>query len=516
MKSPSYSLLAVLVLGYLTASVANAQSLGLFDGHTDVGKVKKAGSARYDAKKDEYTLTGAGYNIWFDHDEFHFLWKRMKGDFILTTRASLIGTGVDPHRKVGWMVRSSLDSNSAHINAAEHGDGLTSLQFRRKTGALTEEVKAKITGADVIQLERQGNKYIMSVAKFGETFVTEEVTDLDLGDEVYVGLFIGSHNKDVVERGVFQDVRMYVPAPATLVPYRQYLGSDLELMDVATGHREKIYHSPGSIQAPNWTLDNKALLYNGDGKIYRFDLKKKTPVLLNTGEVTNNNNDHVISFDGKMLGLSNSNTPTPDGPKSIIYTVPIGGGTPKRITPIGHSYLHGWSPDGKWLVYTAQRDGDYNIYKVPANGGTEVQLTTAKGLDDGPEYSPDGKYIYFNSTRSGLMQLWRMKPDGSEQEQITNDEFNNWFPHISPDGKQMVFLSFGQDVKPDDHPFYKRVYLRHLPLENGNPVKTRPRAIAYLYGGQGTINTPSWSPDSKKIAFISNSAPLTAVPASGK
>ncbi|WP_375447616.1 TolB family protein [uncultured Fibrella sp.] len=514
MKLIKLTLFASLLL--VAVIPTQAQKLGLFDGHTDIGNVAKKGSAQFDPKTNDYTMTGAGYNIWFDHDEFHFMWKRIKGDFILTTRASLVGKGVDPHRKVGWMVRSSLDSNSAHINVAEHGDGLTSLQFRRTKGAKTEEVRSKMTGADVIQLERQGNKYIMSVAKFGDTFVTEEVTDLDLGDEVYVGLFIGSHNKDVVEQGIFQDVRLYVPAPATLVPYKQYLGSDLEVLDVATGRREKLYHSPESIQAPNWTLDNKALIYNSNGKIYRFDLKKKTPTLLNTGEVTNNNNDHVISFDGKMLGLSNSNTPTPDGPRSIIYTVPISGGTPKRITPIGHSYLHGWSPDGQWLVFTAERNGDYNIYKVPAEGGPEVQLTTAKGLDDGPEYSPDGKYIYFNSTRSGLMQLWRMKPDGSEQEQITNDEFNNWFPHISPDGKQMVFLSFGQDVKPDDHPFYKHVYLRQLPIENGNLAKTKPRTIAYLYGGQGTINTPSWSPDSKKVAFISNSAPLTAAPVSGK
>lgn len=495
---------------------ALAQPLGLFDGHTDIGNVQKAGSAQFNAKTNEYKLTGAGYNIWFDHDEFHFMWKRMKGDFILTTQAELLGKGVDPHRKVGWMVRSSLDSNSAHINAAEHGDGLTSLQFRRTKGGNTEEVRSKLTGADVIQLARRGNTYTMSVAKFGEPFVTTEVADLALGDDVYVGLFIGSHNKTVVEQGVFRNVRISIPARENFVPYREYIGSNLEILDVATGARNIHYYSPESLQAPNWTPDNKSLIYNSNGKIYRFDLKKKTPTQLNTGEVTNNNNDHVISFDGRMLGLSNSNTPTPEGNKSIIYTVPIAGGIPKRITPVGHSYLHGWSPDGQWLTYTAERNGDYNIYKVPANGGPEVQLTTAKGLDDGPEYSPDGRYIYFNSTRSGLMQIWRMKTDGSEQQQITNDAFNNWFPHISPDGKQMVILSFGQDVKPDDHPFYKQVYLRHLPIVNGEPARQAPKVLAYIYGGQGTINTPSWSPDSRKVAFISNSAPLTVMSASGK
>ena len=116
-------------------------------------------------------------------------------------------------------------------------------------------------------------------------------------------------------------------------------------------------------------------------------------------------------------------------------------------------------------------------------------------------FRPDGKYIYFNSTRSGLMQIWRMKPDGSGQAQITDDEFNNWFPHISPDGKWIMMISYLKgDVAPDDHPFYKQVYLRVMPVGGG-----KPKVVAYVYGGQGTINVPSWSPDSKRIAFVSNS-----------
>ena len=133
-------------------------------------------------------------------------------------------------------------------------------------------------------------------------------------------------------------------------------------------------------------------------------------------------------------------------------------------------------------------------------------MTNIAGLDDGSEYTPDGKYIYFNSTRSGLMQLWRMKPDGSEQEQVTNDEFNNWFPHISPDGKWIVFLSFQKDIKPDDHPFYRHVYLRLMPADKSS----EPKIIAYVYGGQASINTPSWSPDSKRIAFVSNTDGIKA------
>lgn len=490
---------------------AQTKPVGLFDGHTDIGAVLKPGSAVYDAKTQQYELSGAGYNIWFDHDEFQFMWKRMSGDFILYTQAELVGKGVDPHRKVGWMVRTSLDGKSAHINAAVHGDGLTSLQFRRTAGANTEEQRAKMTHADVIQLERRGGKYTMSVAKYGEPFVTEQVTDLDLGDEVYVGLFIGSHNKDVVERGTFKNVRISIPARANFVPYREYIGSHIETMNVATGKRTILYYSPESLQAPNWTPDNKSLIYNSNGKLYRFDLKKNVPTVINSDFAINNNNDHVLSFDGKMLAISHH--AKSDSNKSTVYTMPVTGGVPKRITPPkGHSYLHGWTPDGKTLVYTGQRNGEFDIYSISSDGGDETRLTTAAALDDGPEFSPDGQYIYFNSTRTGLMQIWRMKTNGSQQEQITNDEFNNWFPHISPDGKQMVILSFDKSVSPTDHPFYKQVYLRHLPISGGNPAKTTPKVIAYIYGGQGTINTPSWSPDSKSVAFISNSAPMVTLP----
>ncbi|WP_246000499.1 TolB family protein [Pontibacter diazotrophicus] len=475
------------------------QQIGVFEGSTDIGQVRKPGSATYNPKTQHYEVAGSGYNIWFEKDEFHYLWKRMSGDFILYTRAKFVGEGVDPHRKVGWMVRANLEGNSPHVNAVVHGDGLTALQYREAKGDSTKEIRADLTGADVIQLERKGNTYTMRVAKFGEPFVTEEVRNIDLGNEVYVGLFVGSHNQDVLEKGIFSDVRISVPAPDDLVQYRQYLGSNLEILDVNTGDREIIYTSPKSLQAPNWTPDGKTLIYNSDGLIYTFDLATRQPKKLNTGQVTNNNNDHVLSFDGKMLGLSSG---VEELGGSIIYTVPVTGGTPKQVTPRGPSYLHSWSPDGKTLIYTAERNGEWDIYTVPAKGGKEKNLTNAKGLDDGSEYTPDGKYIYFNSNRNGPMQIWRMKADGSEQEAVTDGEFHDWFPHISPDGKSIVFLSFlKEEVEPGDHPFYKHVYLRMMSVSGGEP-----KVIAYVYGGQGSINTPSWSPDSKKVAFISNSA----------
>jgi dipeptidyl aminopeptidase/acylaminoacyl peptidase len=440
--------------------------------------------------------------MWSDRDDFHFVWKRIQGNFILTARAGFNGPGVEPHRKFGWSVRSTLASGSPHVSAAVHGDGLVALQFRRSAGGATEEVRSPVSGADVVQLERRGDTYVLSVARFGDSLTAVRVADLPLGDQVYVGLFVCAHNDTVVERATFRDVRITAPAPDGFVPYRDYIGSNLEILDVASGARTIVYRSVESLQAPNWTTDGKALMYNSQGLIYRFDLVDRRPVAVNTGFASRNNNDHVLSFDGRTLGISHHSPE--DRNASIVYTVPVGGGTPRRITTRGPSYLHGWSPDGRFLVYTAERGGDFDVYRISAEGGDETRLTSAPGLDDGPEYSPDGKYIYFNSARSGTMQIWRMRADGSAQEQLTSDQYNNWFPHVSPDGQWIVFLSFMKDVAPSDHPFYKQVYLRLMPAGRDERGATA-RVVGYVYGGQGTINVPSWAPDSRRVAFVSNS-----------
>ncbi|MGH7605443.1 MAG: TolB family protein [Gemmatimonadaceae bacterium] len=476
--------------------------IGVFDSQADVGHVSRAGSASYNAELQQYEIAGSGQNMWGDHDDFHFVWKRMTGNFILSTRARFVGRGVEAHRKIGWTIRPSLETNAAHVTAAVHGNGLASLQFRRTTGVTTEEAKSADSLSErvldaVIQLERRDGVYIMSVAQFGDTLVTQHISDVALPDTVYVGLFVCAHNDSVLERGTFSNVRITTPAPATIVPYRQYLGSNLEILDVATGNATIVHQYSGSFQAPNWTRDGKALIYAQEGRLYRFDLTSRAAEAINTGLATHNNNDHVLSFDGSMIAISN-NAPEDSG-ASIVYTVPTMGGTPHRVTARGPSYLHGWSPDAKWLVFTGQRNNDFDVYKIPASGGEEIRLTSAPGLDDGPEYTPDGTYIYFNSARSGRMQIWRMRPDGSGQTQITNDDFNNWFPHISPDGKWIVYISFALDVAADDHPFYKHVMLRLMPISGGPS-----RVIAYVYGGQGTINVPSWSPDGKRLAFVSN------------
>jgi TolB protein len=489
----------------LMAAFAFAQDgrLGDFEAHGDVGAPKLAGSATWNAVSQEYVLSAGGVNLWAKRDEFHYAWRKLTGDFILQARVEFVGQGTDPHRKAGLLVRQTLEDDSPYADAVIHGDGLTSLQYRRSKGEITEQVVSDVKGADFLQLERRGTSFVMSVARFGEPLTVSTLPELALGAEVYVGLFLCSHNVDVVEKAIFRDVRVIRPVAPGFTPYRDYIGSVLEILDVETGRRQVVHRSAEPFEAPNWTRDGSALLFNtsgrgeGRGRIQRFDLATRRASVVDTGFAIRNNNDHVLSFDGSMLGISDQSQ---DEGRSTVYVLPSSGGTPKKITPLTPSYLHGWSPDGKTLVYTGGRDGEFDIYARAADGsGEEIRLTDAKGLDDGPEFTPDGRYIYFNSTRGGTMQIWRMKPDGKDPEPVTSDGLNNWFPHFSPDGKTIAFVSYGKDVAPAEHPYYKQVYIRVMSADGGEP-----RVLAYVYGGQGTMNVPSWSPDGRMLAFCSN------------
>ena len=275
--------------------------------------------------------------------------------------------------------------------------------------------------------------------------------------------------------------------------------SIIETYSVADGKREEVCRLPKRIEAPNWSLDGKSLYYNGGGLIWRYDFADHSHHHIDTGNMTKCNNDHVLSPDGKMIAIS-SYPGDAEGHGSLIYILPIEGGTPRQITEKGPSYLHGWSPDGSTLAYCAMRDefgGD--IFTVSVNGGEETRLTKVMGLNDGPEYSPDGKEIWFQSVRSGLMQIYKMNADGSEQTPMTDDYSNNWFPHISPDGEKVVYIAYKVgDVDPGAHPADKNVTL-HLMNRDGSDNKV----VVELFGGQGTLNVNSWSPDSKKFAFVS-------------
>jgi TolB protein len=487
--------------------LAQEKAVGVFQDHVDVGNPKNAGATQYDEKTQVYNLKGSGYNIWFNRDEFQFAYKKLKGNFIVTADFEFVGSGTDGHRKIGWMVRASKDDNAMHVSAVAHGDGLTVLQWRRLRGAFMrdpeDEVFSPKKNYKTIQLERDGKEIIMRAAHPGEPLQTiGSVTLEDMPDEVLAGLFISSHNPDLVEEANVWNVRIDQPVPDTYNPGKEgYLGCRLELMNVFDGKRKVIHEEAGRFEAPNWMPDGKKLIINKDGSLYKIPVEGGELEKINTGDANRNNNDHGISFDGKMLALSHHRSGLPGG-GSTVYVVPIEGGTPKQITEATPSYWHGWSPNNKEVLFVGQRDGkNYDIYKIALNGGKEIKLTDNKGTHaDGPEYSPDGKYIYYNGNQSGTMQIWRMKPDGSAKEQITFDDNNNWFPHISPDGKWIAYISFPPTIPVDGHPSYKRVTLKLMPASGG-----APKVIAYLYGGQGTINVPSWSPDSKSIAFVSNS-----------
>lgn len=488
-----------IVTGIMMIKTADAEDFRRLKSQTDIGTVNKNGTVEYDPDIQEYIIGGSGQNMWFDHDDFFYTWEKITGDFVVTARFEFLGKGIDTHRKTGWMIRRSLEPDAAYVDGVIHGDGLTSMQFRREKGALTEEIKANVQMPDILQMERKGNSFIFRTAFFGEPLQISGLINLKLGQSLYVGIPVCAHNETAFEKVRVSNLRITIPAPAGFEPYQDYSGSRLEILDVFTGLREIVYQTAEAIEAPNWTRDGSALIYNSKGLLYRFPLESKKPVPINTHFADRNNNDHVISFDGLQLGISHHMDNEPGG-GSTIFTLPIEGGVPKRITQKTPSYFHGWSPDGQYLVYTAERNGSYDIYKIPSLGGEEIQLTNVPVLDDGSEYTADGEWIYFNSARTGSMHIWRMRPDGSDPQQITFDSYNNWFPHPSPDGKWLVFLSYPPEVDAQDHPHYKHVLLRIKPLDGGET-----KVVAYLYGGQGTINVPSWSPDSKKIAFVSYS-----------
>lgn len=500
------NLFTAILLSLSITTFAQMHPVGIFDDHTDIGHPKLAGNTTYDPATQTYTMKGGGYNIWFDRDEFQYAYKKIEGNFLLTANFEFVGEKGNEHRKIGWMVRQSTSDKAIHYSAVKHGDGLTVLQWRLMPGTSMrdpqDEIFAVKSGFNILQLERSGNTLIMRAAHDGEPLQVIGSTEMTyMPDSVLVGLFICSHDSTKTEEAHIWNVRIDKPVSDDYDMYKRgnpELGCRLETIDVFTGKRMVIHEADHRFEAPNWMPDGKHLIFNERGSLYIIPSDGGDVTKLNTGSLNQLNNDHVIAFDGKKLGISSSSP----GTQSRVYWLPLTGGEPTLLTPQSPSYLHGWSGDSREVYYVAQRDtAIYNVYKMDITTKKEVQLTFNKCCHvDGPEGSPDGKWIYFNGTMSGTMQLWRMKPDGSGKEQLTFDEYNNWFPHISPDGKWMAFISFGTDVEPTNHPGYKRCMLRLMPTAGG-----APRTIAYLYGGQGTINTPSWSPDSRHIAFVSNS-----------
>ena len=469
-----------------------AAPVGMFEGHGDVGTVLHAGSVDYDGAKRTYTISGSGENMWSVADAFQFAWKKVSGDVTLTAEVSFVNKSGNEHKKAVLILRQSLDADSVYADVALHASGLTSLQFRDQKGAVTREIQSNLSAPKRLRIVKRGEYVYMSLAADdGEPKVAGGWLRIPLQGAFYVGIGVCSHDKDVVEKAVFSNVSLAAPSSAASAQATLY--STLETVAIDSADRRVAYLAPGRFEASNWAREGSAFLFNREGRIVRLPVAGGTPEVIDTGFATRCNNDHGISPDASQLAISDNSQ---EDHNSIVYVVPIGGGTPRRITQKSPSYWHGWSPDGKTLAFVGQSNGEFDIYAIPAAGGEETRLTTAKGLDDGPEYSPDGKYIYFNSERTGHMQVWRVKADGSEQQQVFSDDLNNWFPHVSPDGHWMVFLTYEADVT--GHPENKDVMLRLMSLSD-----KKITVLAKLFGGQGTINVPSWSPDSKRVAFVS-------------
>ena len=496
----------VLALTLLTlTAAAQPGPAGLFEGRGDLGVTPKNGALEFDPAASEYRVTGGGANIWAAEDAMYFAWKRLPGDVTFTADVRFLGTGAVAHRKAVLMIRQDLTPGSAYADVALHGDGLTSLQFRPAAGAQTQEIRSTVTGPTRIRIERRGNSFTVFAGKPGAELAATTPQVVQLSDPVYVGIGVCSHDANVLETAVFSNVQLTQGRAAA--PQQRYR-SKIVVYDLTSKSTTTVYQAGEVIEAPNWSRDGRFLLVNTGGSLYRLPVTGGAEPRLEKIDLGPGgyrcNNDHDFSRDGKLLAFSAS---SPASRQSQVYLAQADGSGAKLMTPAAPSYFHGWSPDGKWLAFVAQRDGKaFHLFRVSVNGGAEQPLTSQGPYDDGSEYSPDGKWIYFNSQRSGGWDIWRMPAEGAgpgdaRAEHVTDDELEDWFPHFSPDGKWLLVFSFPKGTENHNGKM-EGVQLRLMPAPGKKLEPAKLEVLTTFFGGQGTINVNSWSPDSKKFAYV--------------
>ena len=497
------------------AAVCAAQNLGPFEGSGDVGVTPEKGKVEIDGATGEIRVTGGGANIWGVADAFQFAWKKMSGDVALTADVHFIGAGAVAHRKAALMIRQTLDADSAYADVALHGDGLTSLQYRPTAAALTletkQEAKSDLSAPVHIRIERRGDRFTMLAGKPGGPLTTTGPASVTLHDPVYVGLAVGSHDANVLETAVFSNVSVQA-LPAARPPQPRY-SSKISIYDLRDKSIRTVYQADTVFEAPNWSPDGKYLLVNSGGRLFHIPVDgagPATPEPVNIDTSLRLNNDHAPSPDGKMIAFSASSA-TSRG--SQVYLCNADGSNTHVMVSETPSYFHGWSPDGKYLAYVHQHPAanggpaNYDIFRIPAAGGQSEQLDSNAGYDDGPDYSPDGKWIYFNSDRAGGWDVWRIPANGAgsgdeKAERVTSDEMEDWFPHPSPDSKWLLFLSFAKGVATHNDKL-PGTQLRMMPMPGAHLAKSpKIEVVTTFFGGQGTINVNSWSPDSKRFAYV--------------
>ena len=506
------SSLILLAVSCLVA-VSGAGSIGPFESNTDVGVTPHKGKVELGAP-GVYRVTGGGADMWGKADAFHFAWKKMSGNMALTADVRFIGSSAQEKRKAALLIRQGLEPEAAYADVALHGNGEIALQWRTAAAAVTQDTVQAGGNLDMsspvrIRIERRGDRFTVLAGKPGGPLTTTGPTTVTMQDPVYVGLAVCSHDANSLETAEFSNVTM---EPLPQAPQRVSYRSRISIYDMRDKSTRTLFQADTVWEAPNWSHDGKYLVANSGGKLYRIpvDGTNVTPEVINIDPTLRLNNDHAPSWDGKFIAFSAS---SPTSRSSQVYLANADGSNAHIMVTTTPSYFHGWSPDGKYLSYVYQHPAangvpsNYDIFRIPAVGGESEQLDSNPGYDDGPDYSPDGKWIYFNSDRSGSWDVWRIPADGAgpgdrKAEQVTSDELEDWFPHPSPDSKWLLFLTFAKGTATHNDKL-PGTMLRMMPLPGTRLAKPpQIQVVTTFFGGQGTINVNSWSPDSTRFAYV--------------
>ena len=374
-----------------------ADELRPFEGQAAVGTLLRPGTLDVDETHKRFTIGSSGENMWARADDFHFVWKKMSGDVALSASMSFPQPGGNAHRKAILMIRQSLDTDSAYVDAALHGDGLTSLQSRETKGGLTKEVGTNAATPARMRIEKRGEYFLLFMAREGEPLhLAGGSMRLPLDGPFYVGIGVCAHDKNAFEKVVFSDVKLE-SLPPTAGPGTLF--STLETVVITSTDRRVASVAKGRLESPAWAMDGKSVSFFEAGKPKRSKLDGAEPM------------------DAPELPLVN------------------------------------------------------------------------RTLD----VTPNGQWIYFASARSGTSHVWKMNAEGADQAQVTQDEYQDFDPHLSPDGTRLVFLSALQALVKDTD-----VLLRVMNLTDGKIT-----VVAKLIGGRGTLGPGPWSPDGKRLTFVS-------------
>jgi len=481
------------------AQGAAAQELGLFEGHSDIGSVIPPGTASFSG--GEYAITAAGANVWARVDAFHYLWKKVSGDVVLTADVSFPPAAYShppaEHRKAMLMIRQSLDVGAQQVSIHVHGIGMTALQHREQRGANTQSIELNIDAVPkTVRLEKRGDTFTMFISQKGEPLHQMGASlKLRFAAPFYVGLGVTSHDADTTDRIVFRNVSLEAPAAAP-PPADLVLNSSLQILQVEDSARRAIVIATGRgrMNSPDWMPGHKNIYAYKEGQILRIPLQDPLnggkPEVVDTAGLVDCVGDYGVSPDGKSIALSCAET---KGGVRNLYVLPFGG-KPRQLTRDVNSFFHGWSADGSLLLFTRGKAAAADFFSVPAAGGGEKRLTSDT-LHDGPEFSPDGKYIYFDSSRSGSSQIWRMNADGTGAIQLTDDGMDDLSPHVSPDGAYVAWIQFkpgtGTAAGVQD------ASIQLLSVKDG-----AIRTLHNFQGNRGSFTMPVWG-DNNHLALVS-------------